>query len=228
MSHRSFRRSARTPACRVHTRVNARVGRGPLVIFDVLNQAGSNRIPLDVPGNSIPFVLISHPMIVGFALPELLAGAIEQSIGFARGSSFQRFEQLARRYRRTQEHVDMVRHNYERSELIMAEIGAFQKGVNDNLRNVFLPQEQRPRSCFIQVAIHPGECFTRGRLRRRREFSRRECAVQCPGYEQPGVGIDVGEAATGVHPLSSAMTQPKISRSHECERGTQECVRHGL
>jgi hypothetical protein len=51
--------------------------------------------------------------------------------------------------------------------------------------------------------------------------------VQVPGEEQPGVvGIDVRKTALGRHELVSVATALKLSRSHECERGTQECVRH--
>jgi hypothetical protein len=51
--------------------------------------------------------------------------------------------------------------------------------------------------------------------------------MQMPGEEQPTVGgIQVGEAALGAHVRSSASLRKKISRSHECERGTHECVRH--
>jgi hypothetical protein len=51
--------------------------------------------------------------------------------------------------------------------------------------------------------------------------------VQMPGKEQPTViGIDVGKAALGWHELISGANGYKISRSHECERGTHECVRH--
>jgi hypothetical protein len=57
--------------------------------------------------------------------------------------------------------------------------------------------------------------------------------VQMPGQKEPAIiGINVGKAALGRHPLSSGSIGPKISRSHEwrsheCERCTHECVRHG-
>jgi hypothetical protein len=51
--------------------------------------------------------------------------------------------------------------------------------------------------------------------------------MQMPSEEQPAVtGIDMRKAALGRHALISGGMADKFSRSHECERGTQECVRH--
>jgi hypothetical protein len=51
--------------------------------------------------------------------------------------------------------------------------------------------------------------------------------MQVPGHEEPAVfRIDVREPALRGHWLDSGIWVTKISRSHECERGTHECVRY--
>jgi hypothetical protein len=231
VSHKSFSRGARTHACRVHTRVNAKVGvsAGPRVIIDGRNDASSNRVPLNVSSNPIPFSLISYPMIVRFPLPEWLASPVEKPICFAHGSSLQRLEQLRWRCQRQQEYMNVVRHDDEWPKLVLTEFNAPEQRIYDELRDTLLSQERRPRAGRVKVSVNPSERFTRRKLRRRREFSGGQRSVQSPGHEQPtSVGINMWEAALGGHLLTSAARAQKISRSHECERGTQECVRHIL
>jgi hypothetical protein len=82
--------------------------------------------------------------------------------------------------------------------------------------------------CAVEVSIHPRESFTIGPFARRWKMGTRQAAVQMSGEEQPAVvGIDVGKPALGSHVHNSGVIELELSRSHECERGTQECVRHG-
>jgi hypothetical protein len=51
--------------------------------------------------------------------------------------------------------------------------------------------------------------------------------VKDPCDEQPAAfRIDVGQASARIHKPNSAVVVGRFSRSHECGRGTQECVRH--
>ena len=92
---------ARTLACRVHTRVNAvapsRICTRPRIILGSRNQPRLHWIPFNVTGDLAPLPLISHPMIVGLALPKLLPSAIQQPVRFPRCNALERFQQQAGR-----------------------------------------------------------------------------------------------------------------------------------
>jgi hypothetical protein len=206
---RTLRRGASALRRGARTRVNAtrRICTRPQIIFDSRSQSRLHGIPLDIPSNTIPLLLIPNPMIVGLTLPELLPSAIQQSIRLACSRTLERFQKMGDRYQGFQEHVNVICHDHERSQLVVAEINASKQGVYDNLRDAGLPQILRTRACVIEVAINPSEGFAgRGlgfagrRLGRRWESAGRETSVQRPSHEQPpAFGIRVGEATPGVH-----------------------------
>ena len=128
---------------------------------------------------------------------------------------------------RQQKQVNVIRHDHERPEAILPQCFAAKKRIDYENSDCFFPQMDRTRMRTVEVAIHPRESFSIGHLAGRREVGARQAAVQMPGEEEPAiVGIDVGKAALGRHSRNSAGIEDKISRSHECERGTHECVRH--
>jgi len=220
---------ARTPACRVHTRVNAKLGVStrPRIFLHGLDQSSPHRVSFDIPRNAIPLVLVSNPMIVRLPLPKRFANAIESFIRLPRSRSLDRFQEQSRRYHRQQEHVNVIRHDDERSEPIVPQLGASKERIHNDLCDRVLPQECGTSARRVQIPVNPRECFTRSRLRWRREFSDGQASIKRPGYEQPAAfRIAMRETAAGVHKATSALSSPKISRSHDCERGTQECVRH--
>ncbi len=224
-------RGARTHACRVHTRVNARtparICTGPRIILRPSNQPCLYRISLNILSNPVPLRLISNPMIVGLALPKLLAGPVEHPIGFPRRGSFERLQQDTWRNDRQQKQVNVIRHDHERPKAILPQCFAAKKRIDYENSDCFFPQMDRTRMRTVEVAIHPRESFSIGHLAGRREVGARQAAVQMPGEEEPAiVRINVGKAALGRHSRNSAGIEDKISRSHECERGTHECVRH--
>jgi len=224
---------ARTRACRVHTRVNAltpfRMSTRPRIILRPSNQLGLHRIPLDVGGNPVPLQIIPNPMIVGFSLPKLLTRAVQQPVGFPRRDALQSLEQQARRDPRQQEHVDVIRHDDKRSKPILAHSITAKQRFDYQRGDCLVLQVQGARVSPIEKSIHPCKSFAPGNLARRRKVGSRQTSIQVPGEEQPRiVGIDVRKAALGRHALNSGTSGYKISRSHECERGTQECVRHNL
>jgi hypothetical protein len=229
VSRRNSSCGARTHACRVRTHANAkrRVSTRPRVIFDCGNDASPDGVPLNVSSNPIPLVTASDPMIVGLPLPKLFASPIEKPVRVASSRSLERFQEPSRRTQRQQQHVYMIRHDDERSKLVMAEFSAAEQRIEDQLRDSVLPQERRATSRGIEVAIYPSKGFARRSFRGRRESSNRQTTVQRPRDEQPtALGIAVWQASSGVHAFGSVFSSPNFSRSHECERGTQECVRH--
>ena len=230
-------RGARTRACRVHTRVNARacarvnpelrICTRPFVILDPRNQPRLHRIPLNVPRNAAPLLRITNPMIVRLPLPELLAGPVQQSIGLTRRRSLERFQKLGGQDQRHQEHVNVVGHDYEGPKIVMAKFDSAVQRVYNELGDAGLSQELGVGPRVIEMAVNPSERFSRSGLGGWWEPPGGETSVQCPGDEQPAaLGIGVGKAAAGIHESLVALRAIKSQRSHECERGTQECVRY--
>jgi hypothetical protein len=229
--------SARTHACRVHTHVNARrafvnakqafanvpalrvqpftppcVSARPRIVFHLRNQSCLHGVLLNIPRNSVPFVLIPHPVIVRFATPKWFACAHQQLICFSRGISFERLEQPARRYLRKQEHVNMVRHDRKWSKQVVAEFRAFEERIDKLLCDCFLLEKHWPGAGFVQIPVHPNEGFAGGTFGGRGEPGARQAAVQVPGDEQPAIlGIDMGKPALRVHATISAISPEKLS-----------------
>jgi hypothetical protein len=168
-------------------------------------------------------------MVVRFPLPKLFSSSVQQPIGLTRSDSLQGFQQQTWRNRGQQKHVNMIRHDHERSKAILAQFLASKERFDYNGRDPFLPKMQRTRLGPVEVAIHPRESFAAGNLAGGRKVRMGQTPVQMPGEEQPRVvWIDVEQAALGFHRRCSGSVVLKISRSHDCERGTHECVRHNL
>ena len=223
MSRRNFRRGcgARTQACRVHTRGNAkpRVSATPRVILNGPDQVRLERVPLDIARNSIPFLTAPDPMIIGLALPERFPGAIENFVRLPRGRYLERFQEQARRDHRQEQSVDVVRHDREWPELVVTQRDATVQGINHYLRDGFLRQEHRSAAPRVEIRIDPGEGFAPRSLRGWRKSPSWDTAIQGPGNEQPAAfRVAVGQAAARVHKPSSALLSSKFSRSHECVR----------
>ena len=224
-------RGARTRACRVHTRVNAwrkfRIGTRPSIILDAVNQTCLHGIPLDVLCNSPELGFISHPVIIRLALPELLPGSAEKAIRLASSRPFQSLQQFVRGDQRLQKNVNVIGHQNERAEVIMSQLHAAEQRSRDNFGDIVASQRHRTRARGIQVTIDPDEYLPAAGFSGRRKRTGGDASVQVPSEEEPAIlRVKVGEAAVGVHRNSSTSAKEKFSRSHECERGTQECVRH--
>jgi hypothetical protein len=109
----------------------------------------------------------------------------------------------------------------------MSQVLAAKQRFDDQRGDRLASQMKRAGGRSIENAIHPSEGLAIGDFAGRRKMRAGKAAMQMPGEEQPMViGIDVGKAALGRHAMGSGGIRIKISRSHECERGTQECVRH--
>jgi hypothetical protein len=152
---------------------------------------------------------------------------MKQPVGLACSNALQRFQQDAGRNRRQQKHVDMIRHHHEGSEMVLAQALTSKQRFDDQCGDRFAPQMHGTRVRSIQIAVHSREGFAIGDFTGWRKMGAGQAAVQMPGEEKPAViGIDVGKAALGRHAQVSGVQTAKLSRSHECERCTHECVRH--
>src|SRR5580700_10668628 len=67
----------------------------------------------------------------------------------------ERLQQPARRHLRQQEHVDVVCHDSECSELIVTKFHAVEKRVDHQMGDRLLPQEHGAGASKVQVPIDP-------------------------------------------------------------------------
>jgi hypothetical protein len=228
VSRKNSNRGARTRACRVHTRVNARrvfarvqpltpfwVRARPRIVLHLRHQSRLDRIPFNVSRDPVPFIFVTHPVIIRFTSPKLLSGSPQQLIRFSRGKSFERLEQFARGYQRKQQHVDMIYHDCKRSKLVVPEFCALEERINHSLRDGIQLEERWAGPGFIQVAIHPDKGFTRSTFARRREPRAWQTAVQVPGDKKPAtLRVVVRKSALRVYTTISAISPRKISVAH--------------
>ena len=158
---------ARTRACRVHTRVNAFGSISDLHSTTdnphPRNQSSLHRIPLNIASDPVPFLLISHPMIVGLALPKLLARATQQPVASRAVTPFSDFSNRLGEIRGQQKQVDMIRHDHERSEMILAQFLTAQQRFDNERCDRFSSQIARDR-----CALHPDNDPPTRKLRHRR------------------------------------------------------------
>jgi len=153
-------------------------------------------------------------MVVRFALPELLAGVVEQSIGLALGRSLERFQKMGRRYDGPQEYVNVVGHDHEGSKLVVTEFESSVQRVDEELGAAGLSQKLRTLPRCVEVAVNPDESFSRRGLGRRWEPACAKTSVKRPGYEEPpALRIRVRKPAAGVHGSLVALNAIK-SRVH--------------
>ena len=139
--------SARPQACRVATRGAACVFEcaRPSVSLSRRNQTCPHRIVLYIPRDS-------HPVVVRFFLPERYAGSAQHTIGLSRCIAFERLHQLAHLDFGKQQGMDMIRHDDESCQFVVAEFHSLMQGAQgsgDQARNCILPQEHRTRTCRV-------------------------------------------------------------------------------
>ena len=232
MSHKNFsarrgprfRCGARTRACRVHTRVNAcrplRIRTRPFILLDPCNQSGLNGVVLNIPGNPIPFAFISDVVIVGFPLPKLLSRPRKDTVGFSCRYAFQRLQQQTWIDQRPQQHVNVIRHNHPRAELIIPQRLAAKQGIDDEPSNQFLSQVNGSIGCRVQVTIDPNECLASRNFTRRRVPGLRKAAMQMPSNEQPAIPrVNVRKAPLMHLPDSACMLRkPRVHTSVNAAR----------
>jgi hypothetical protein len=244
VSRKNFSRGARTRACRVHTHVNARraltnlqalqvqpptplrMSARPLIVFNPLNQACRNRIPLNIPRDPAPLTFVPHPMIVRFAPPELLPSAPEQLVRFSSRKPLERLKQFARRYQRKQQHVNMVSHNRKRPKPVMAQLRTFEERINHPLRDDVQHEESRPGASRVKETVHPNEGLTSGTLSGRREPRARQATVQVPSNKKPApLRINMGKPTLSVHATIGAIPPEEFSVAHALVRAVFALLR---
>jgi hypothetical protein len=131
------------------------------------------------------------------------------------------------RHQRQQEHVNVIRHQNEWPQRIVSQGLAAIERIDDERCHCFLLEKGGAGAGCVERPVNPAESVASGDFGRRRKVRRWHSAVQTPGEEEPAAfGVDVGEAAPGDHVRYRSPSRRTFSRLRECERSTQECVRH--
>jgi len=176
---------------RVNALVPSRICTRPRVVLLLLHQSRLHRIPLNIARDPGPLRVIPHPMVVGLALPKLLASAIQKPVGFTSRDAFQPFRQQARRDGGQQKRVDVVCHDDKRPELILAEACTTKQRFDHHCRDGFRPQVEwaglgipAPSASSVNITIHPRESLAVRYLAGGRKARGWQATVQVPGEEQ--------------------------------------------
>src|SRR5687767_9106343 len=92
--------------------------------------------------------------------------------------------------------MDVVGHNDERAEFVMAQFDTTKQRLDHQLGNGFLPEKQRARSSSVQLAVHPDKGLaSRGEVRRR-VLTPGKAAMQMKADKQPtAFRVQMGEPA---------------------------------
>ena len=102
-------------------------------------------------------------MVVRLALPKLLARAMSSLLASRAVTPFSDFNNRLGEIRGKQEQVNVIRHDDERPETILAQVFAAKQGLDYEHGYRFLPQDERGRR-----ALHPGSDRPTRKLRRRK------------------------------------------------------------
>jgi hypothetical protein len=131
--------------------------------------------------------------------------------------------------------MNMVGHNHERPQLVMAKLDPTEQRLHNDRSDLPPAKKQGARVSGVQMPVHPHESFPRSKFRRRQISGGGNTSVQTPRHKQPpSIRIPMRKSAARIHSRNTCKPAPenltlrsfKVLRSHECERGTHECVRH--
>jgi hypothetical protein len=103
-------------------------------------------------------------MIVGFALPEGLAGAGKSLVGCPGSRPFYPLERFAGFLAWTKEDMNVIGHDYEGAQVVESDLGAAFESLYDQGRYGGIAQEHWTFAGGVQIAVHPDECAFGGGL----------------------------------------------------------------
>jgi hypothetical protein len=187
---------------------------GPAEGFWRGDQAGRDRVVLDVTLNASGLFTVSDKVIVTFVLPEMVAGTAENLIGLVSCEAFERAEPLSRDDMRCDQQVNVVRHDNEGVEIVAAK-AAF--SCLDGFDYAFCDfrdfQVERAGLGFVQDSVHCYEGFSSGQGVGWKFPIRRETAPEAESNKEGlAYHVPVRQASCVVlHQLCSASTIEKFS-----------------
>lgn len=126
-------------------------------------QTGRDRIELNVGPYVLELMGAPDPMIKGFILPEVFSSATKDAVGVARAHAFNSIGNLRDGSLRTDEQVDMVRHNHKsvKGVVVQRELSTM-NGLQDGSSDARVLQPMRTGAAFVQEIVYELEPFFRG------------------------------------------------------------------
>jgi superfamily II DNA helicase RecQ len=98
-------------------------------------------------------------MIVRFALPERLARASEDQIGFPSSGPLQPLKHAAGPLPRPDQHMNVIAHYYEGAQIVHSLFTTAAKSFYYQIRHFQMFQEHRSQPGGIQITVHPHKRF---------------------------------------------------------------------
>jgi hypothetical protein len=142
------------------------------------------RVPFDVALHSRGSFIIRDQVVVTFVLPERRSTQAEHPNGFVPGETFERPKPFSRRYTRSHEQMNVIRH-YDKGVKFITFESAFPvgKGAHNHLCDFRLTQKNRAACRVIEQAIHCREGLSGCQSGVRKGAVDRKTSVQSEGHE---------------------------------------------
>jgi hypothetical protein len=125
----------------------------PGPVFRPLHQSRNHGIPLNILPDALKFGLVSHPVVIGFVLPEGLTNAPQSSIRVARGDSFDAARDSSQRRSGQEEYVYVIRHHHLGVERVLTELFTTKDGVLREHRNLGVAKPDGAKSCAVERGV---------------------------------------------------------------------------
>ena len=126
--------------------------------FDPLYQRGPHWIPFDISDDTLKFLAVPHPVVIGFVLPKPQTGSTQDEIGFPRAGVLHCARHLPQWFVGLQQNMYMVRHNHPCEELVQSPFPACDvQRLCDRSGHLRMPQEGWPRIGRVQLSIEQEE-----------------------------------------------------------------------
>jgi len=158
----------------------------PRPVLGLFHHSGAHRIPLNVSQNLIKLLLIPHPAVIRFRLPEGLTASTQYPIGLAAAGALQSTHDLRQFFMRLQQQVDMVRHDDPGVEVEESQLLAARKQCVPHDRGylrILQPGWTRRRAIHLAVKRHESLPFGVRRVFEKFRMARQR-AVQPPGDKE--------------------------------------------
>jgi hypothetical protein len=94
-------------------------------------------------------------------LPKRLPGASKQPIRLTSRSAFQGPEQVVWRHQRSNQQVNVIRHDDIRTQLVVPQLNTFVDRRNYELRDFGLLEIKRPSPRIVHLTVQPQESLAR-------------------------------------------------------------------
>jgi hypothetical protein len=129
--------------------------------------------------------LIPNPVIERLALPKRFTGPAQDLVALPSREALHGLEELRGGNSRLDKHMNMVRHDHVRFQLVVAQSGIGElHGIRDDPGKILADKPGRPRPSAVEVTVQPDKCIAGRGGPGRRKVRSRQAAVKVPSDEQ--------------------------------------------